>query len=119
MWLSNTEMEEEEKKESQQFQIQATAADPVRRTLAFWSIAFFVLFSSLASLLAHSLVKSYLKAALIIGIGFALASLAGYCFSESLPPILLMAVAVVAKGLVAFLIALVIGLPFLYMRQKN
>ncbi|APG27578.1 hypothetical protein A7E78_06855 [Syntrophotalea acetylenivorans] len=116
MWLSNTEKEE---KEGQQFNIQAPAADPVQRTLAFWSMAFFVLFSFVASLLAHSLVKSYLKAALVIGFGFAFASLVGYCFSAVLPPILLMVVAVVAKGLVALLIALVVGLPFLYMRQKD
>ncbi len=119
MWLPNTELEEEDKRENQQFHMQASAADPVQRTMAFWSIAFFVLFSSLASLLAHSLVKNYLKAAVIIGFGFAFASLAGYCFSDFLPPLVLMAVAVVAKGLLAFFIALIVGLPFLYVQQKN
>ena len=116
MWLSSAEKAE---KKDRQFNIQGVAEDPARRNLAFWSMAFFVLSAFLASLIAHGLIKRYLKAALVIGFGFSVASLIGYCFGDNFPVPLLMSVAVVAKGLLALLVALVVGLPFLHVRQRD
>ena len=115
MWLPTPVTEEGEEGQVLTYGVKD---DPVRRTLAFWSMAVYVLLAFMASLVAHCLIKRYLKASLIVGFGFVVANLIGYSLSSGGPSLFFVSVAFCAKGMVALLIALLIGLPFLYVRQR-
>jgi len=72
----------------------------------------------MASMAVHGFIKKYLKASLIIGGGFFLAGVIGdlLVLQGGLSWHLLLDG--IAKGLLAFIIALLAGLPFVYFRIR-
>jgi hypothetical protein len=111
LWLP----EEARSEEGQHFGEESSPAD---RHRALWSLSFWSLFALMASMAVHGFIKKYLKASLIIGGGFFLAGVIGdlLVLQGGLSWHLLLDG--IAKGLLAFIIALLAGLPFVYFRIR-
>ena len=111
LWLP----EEAGSKESQAFQEERSSAG---RQRALWSLSFWSLFALMASMAVHGFIKKYLKASLIIGGGFFLASVIGDLMVLQGAMSWHLLLGGVAKGFLAFTIALLAGLPFVYFRIR-